>query len=250
MGGFGTGLWGGGGLTGAIPVTGNSLVYGALRLLGVLRPGSSAATASNDDGLAWLNELLDSWATERLMVQAIGRGAAIATNGSAVYYAASPHRIEGAGYVALGGTAERPLRVYGPEEWRGVGRKILAGEPAALYPEYGASEATLYPWPQPASGDLYVYQWQPLTVFADLATEYVLPPGYALALRYCLAAQIAPAFAIITKIPQPHLGSIEAKAHEYKGRIKSRNCAAQLMVCDAPGASGGRRMDIFSGEWL
>lgn len=250
MGGFGTALWGGGAgpAAGVVSVTGNSVVYGALRLLGVLRPGSSANTDSYADGLAWLNELLDSWAIERLMVKAVGREA-IAMDGSAIYYAALPHRIEDAGYIASGGVTEWPVRVYTPEEWRLVGQKTLAGEPAGVYPEYGATETTLRPWPQPAAGDLYIYQWQPLTAFADLATEYTLPPGYALALRYCLAAQIAPAFAIITKIPQPHLGSIEAKAVEYKGRIKSLNSAAPPMVLDNP-FSGGGRMDILSGGYL
>jgi len=248
MGGFGMGLWGGGGVAGVVSVTGNSLIYGALRLLGVLRPGQSANTDSYSDSLLWLNELLDSWATERLMVKVVGR-AAIPMDGSASYSAALPHRIEGAGYISAGGVTEYPLDVYGQEEWRAVGQKTLVGDPSGIYPEYTVTTATLYPWPQPATGDLYVYQWNPIEAFADLVTVYTLPAGYALALRYCLAAQIAPAFAIITKISQPHLGSIEAKAAEYKGRVKSLNSTPPPMAFDNPFTSGGQ-YDILSGRQL
>jgi len=249
MGGFGTGLWGGtGGVAGVVSVTGNSLIYGALRLLGVLRPGQSPNTDSYNDGLLWLNELLDSWATERLMVKVVGR-AAVTMDGSAIYYGALPHRIEGAGYVSSGGVTEWPIDVYTREEWQAVAQKTLVGEPSGIYPEYTIIEATIYPWPQPASGSLYLYQWNPIEAFADLATVYTLPAGYALALRFCLAAQIAPAFAVITKISQPHLGSIEAKAREYKGRIKSLNSTPGPMVFDNPFIGAGR-YDILSGRQL
>jgi hypothetical protein len=185
------------------------------------------------------------------MVKVIGR-APIAMDGSALYYASLPHRIEGAGYVAPDGTTERPLRIYGPEEWRSVAQKTQAGEPAALYSEYAGAETTVYPWPQPAAGDLYVYQWQPLAAFADLATEYVLPPGYALALRYSLADDLAESMEIIAKLPisQSKLIRIAGKAREYRARLKSLACIAQLMVCDAPRASGGGRMDILTGDYL
>lgn len=248
MGGFGMGLWGGGGVAGVVSVTGNSLIYGALRLLGVLRPGQSANTDSYSDALLWLNELLDSWATERLMVKVVGR-ASIPMDGSVSYSAVLPHRIEGAGYISAGGVTEYPLRVYTFEEWRDTAQKTLVGDPSGIYPEYTVTTATVYPWPQPATGDLYVYQWQPIEAFADLATVYTLPPGYALALRFCLAAQIAPAFAIITKISQPQLASIERKAAEYKGRIKSLNSIPGPMVFDNPFSNAGH-MDIMTGQYL
>lgn len=244
---FNTIPWGGGAPIGTVPVTATSLGYGALRLLGVLRPGAAGNADSYDDILRWLNELLDSWAIESLMVKVIAR-ASIAMDGSASYLSDFPHRIEGATYAPGDGAIESPLRIYVPGEWPGIGTKGSVGTPAGIYPEYTPSRVTLYPWPQPASGVLYTYQWQPIEAFADLATPYTMPAGYALALRYCLAAQIAPAFLIITKIPQALLGSIEEKAREYKGRIKSLNCAPRLMVSDVPRSSGGR-YDIRSGGY-
>ena len=241
---FNTALWGGSVPTGLVTVSGRGLIYGALRLLGVLRPGSVENVDSDTDGLTWLNELIDSWATERLMVKVIARNT-VTMNGS-TSYTALPHRIEAAGYVASGGTSEQWVEVYRLDRWTGLAPHITAGTPAGVYPEYGTPEATLYPYPQPADGELILYQWQPLEAFEDLDTVYGLPAGYALALRFCLADQLAPAFAIITKISNPHLASIAIKAAEYKGKVKSLNVPVSQLVIDNPFAQGGG-YDILSG---
>jgi hypothetical protein len=244
---FNTALWGGGVPAGTVVTSGRALVYGALRLLGVLRPGQTASDASHDDGLAWLNELVDSWATERLTVKVVARSL-IAMTGAASY-AAGPHRIEHAGYVDTAGT-ERPLGILTLEQWGRIGLKSQSGTPASIYPEATFPEATIYPWPVPADGSLAIYQWQPLEALADLDTEYAFPPGYALALRFCLAAQIAPAFIVICKIPQPLLDSIEAKAADYKGKIKSLNVPILDLRCDDALIDRGSRFDIVSGDYV
>ena len=243
---FNTALWGGGVPAGTVTVTGRKLAYDALRLLGVLRPGQIPNSDSVTDCQAWLNEMLDSWATERLMVKVIGR-IPIVMNGS-TSYTALPHRIEAAGYTYSGGTSEYPIEVYHPVTWQGVCQKVQVGAPIGIYPDYTVPEATIYPCPQPADGEIAIYQWTPLEPFGDLDTAFVVPAGYALAMRYCLAAQIAPAFLIITKIPQALLGSIEAKAAEFKGRIKSLNSVAPPMVFDNPFVGTGY-MDIWTGEY-
>lgn len=246
---FNTALWGGGSPAGTVAVTGTSLIYGALRLLGVLRPGQTPNTDSFSDGLAWLNELLDSWATERLMVKVVARIGITMTG--ATSYATLPHRIEAAGYVAAGATTEEPVEVYQPDRWRAISQRVQSGTPAGIYPEYTVAEATVSPYPQPASGELAIYQWQPLEAFADLETSYTLPAGYALALRYSLAEQIAPAFAIIQKIevPQSTLDRIERKAREYKAAVKRLNIQPSLMECDSGVGAGRGSYDIRSGEY-
>jgi len=244
---FNTALWGGGVPAGTVTVSGRSLGTDALRLLGVLRPGSFPAPDSLNDCLRWSNELIDSWATERLMVKVIARSL-IAMDGS-ISYNALPHRIEGAGYTSSGGATEYPLRVYTQEEWRAAAQKILVGEPSGVYPDYIVPELALYPWPQPATGDLAIYQWSPLEALGDLDAVYVLPAGYALALRFCLAVQIAPAFRIIMKIAGVDLDDIKTQAREYKGRIKSLNSTPPPMVFDNP-FTGSGRYDILSGRQL
>src|SRR4029434_860343 len=66
-----------------------------------------------------------------------------------------------------------------------------------------------------------VQTWQTLAGFADLNTTYGFAPGYALALRWCLAQQLAPLALIMMKIPNNLLQVIEQRAADAKGAVKS-----------------------------
>ena len=48
--------------------TANDQINGALRLLGVLAEGETPSAATSQDALAALNQMIDSWNTERLSV--------------------------------------------------------------------------------------------------------------------------------------------------------------------------------------
>ena len=48
--------------------TANDQINGALRLLGVLAEGETPSAATSQDALVALNQMIDSWSTERLAV--------------------------------------------------------------------------------------------------------------------------------------------------------------------------------------
>jgi hypothetical protein len=48
--------------------TANEQINGALRLLGVLAEGETPSASTSQDALATLNQMIDSWNTERLSV--------------------------------------------------------------------------------------------------------------------------------------------------------------------------------------
>ena len=50
--------------------TANEQINGALRLLGVLAEGETPSAATPQDALTALNQMIDSWNTERLSVYA------------------------------------------------------------------------------------------------------------------------------------------------------------------------------------
>ena len=243
---FNTSLWGGGVPATTVTVTGRYLIIDALRMLGVLRPGQLPSTDALSDGLRWLNEMVDSWATERLTVKSLARLQQIMTG--ATTYSVPSHRIEAAGFISSAGTTETPVEVMNIYRWREVAQKIQTGDPSAVYVDYLMPSAIVYPWPQPAAGDLYLYQWVTVEAFADLDTQYGFPPGYALALRFNLADQIAAAFLIVQKIPQPLLDDIRAKAVKYKAAIMKLNCQVLRMKTDDP-TIGGLRWDIRTDEY-
>ena len=65
--------------------------------------------------------------------------------------------------------------------------------PFALYyePEFPNGKIFLYPEPDDASHDLVIYVRNVLTSVSSLATTISFPPGYARALRYNLAIDLA-----------------------------------------------------------
>jgi hypothetical protein len=233
---FNTSLWNstlwngatGSGGAGTRPVTAGRLIYDAYRALGVLRPGQSTSPEGHDDALGVLNDLVDFWNTESLMVPSLRRDVYPLTAGVGSYTLGPggtlggerPQRVTSAALVACdcgcgcSGGACRNLRLT--TAWQDCSCNS------------GISIDTAYPdvniriHPAPYAGEsLALQSWQTLSGFADLDTPYGFAPGYALAMRWGLAQQLAPLALIMQKIPQPLLQVIEQRAIESKAAVKS-----------------------------
>lgn len=244
-------LWGGGSVTPERYVTGGGLCYGALRLLGILRTGYTSNPEMQADALIELNDMLDSWHTEKLTVPAMERAVYALIPGQAAYTIGRldtasypgvprPQRIERAAKILAGDTAETPIDVITLEQWA-AGRN-------GLYSDQAFPLATLNLRPTPTTDDtsLVLYTWAELGGFSDMVTPKYVPPGYALAIRYNLAVQLAPAMAIHTKSPIVLRDEIIRQAAEYKGRIKSHNITPILMDVD-PALLSRPGFDILRG---
>src|SRR4030095_16976194 len=102
-----TGGTGGGGMG---PLTAGRLIYDAYRALGVLRPGQLTSPEGMDDALGVLNDLVDSWNTESLMIPSLRRDVYPLTAGVPFYTLGPggtlggerPVRVESAALVACG----------------------------------------------------------------------------------------------------------------------------------------------------
>ena len=215
---------------GTRPLTARRLIYDAYRALGVLRPGQLTSPEGHDDALGVLNDLVDSWNTESLMIPALKRDV----------YALVPG--VGAYTIGPGGTlgGERPQRIVsaalvscgcgcgcagGGCTQLEIGRSF--GEchvGCGIAVNYGYPDIDISINPPPASGQaLAIQSWGMLSGFADLETTYGFAPGYALALRWSLAQQLAPLALIMMKIPNNLLQVIEQRAIDAKAAIKSFN---------------------------
>src|SRR5262245_8919841 len=67
------------------PLTARRLIYDAYRALGVLRPGQGTSPEGQDDAFGILNDMIDSWNTERLMIPAMRRDLYPLTAGVSCY---------------------------------------------------------------------------------------------------------------------------------------------------------------------
>lgn len=247
---FNTALWnsslwngagGSSGNGGMRPVTAGRLIYDAYRALGVLRPGQLTSPEGMDDALGVLNDVVDSWNTESLMIPSLRRDVYALTAGVGSYTIGPggtlagerPQKAVTAALVSCdcgcgcGGGGCTNLKLNGP--WHNCSCTPGISIDSA-YPD-----ANVRIDPAPYAGQALALQsWNTLTTFADLDTPYGFAPGYALALRWCLAQNLAPLALIMQKIPQTLLQSIEQRAVEAKAAVKSFH-SSPPPVLDATG---------------
>lgn len=186
------------------------LISGAMRLFGAIGQGEDPSASEASNGLDALNELLDSWSADRLMVYTIARQLFPLVSGKQTYTAGPggdfdmtwPQKIERCGIVVNQPSTfplEIPIEVIDVRQWSEVSLKSLTGAsswPTLVYPESTYPLNKLNFWPIPNYSDLQValYSWQALTQFPDLTTDFSFPPGYLKAVRYGLAVAYAPEF--------------------------------------------------------
>jgi hypothetical protein len=225
-------------------MTATTLIYGALRLLGVLRPGMGANTSSLTDGRDILNDLLETWSIEPLTVYTVAPQTFPLTPGKQTYTfgtggdfnAKKPDVIEHANLIYQPGSSPAlhlPLEILTRAKWEEVRLQAIASPiPTAIYPDSGnpLTSISFLPYPS-AACSVELYTWQAFSAFADLTTAVVMPTGYPRALKYNLAVDMAPAFSISAKT-NPLYAQIEEIAKSSKAAIQNLNLPAPVMACD------------------
>ena len=231
-------------------ISARRLIYDSFRLLGVLRPGQSTSEDAIDDALRTLNDLIDAWKIERLMVFSIAgtaytlpsSGGAYTMGPSGTLAQAAPVRVESASWNATGMPCST-VSVLTGDEWR-------RGQ-SGIYFDGRYPVTTMRVRPDGRAGDvLTLYQWEPLNGFPTADDCADLPPGYSLALRYNLACQLYPMAIIQQKIPQSAYQVIEQKAMEAKGAIKSFHSSPPPEMDGSAGLGCGGHYDICSDSYL
>lgn len=108
-----------------------------------------------------------------------------------------PPALSGAGILLVGATqnVEVPRALLTDDAWQAIQIKELAATQFTdVYynPTYSDDLGTINLWPVPSisTNKLVLYWLQPLAQFADLDTEYFLPPGCEEALEYNLARRL------------------------------------------------------------
>jgi len=213
-------------------VRAGSIITDALRLIGWLRVGQTAAPAELAEGLIILNAMLESWDTEGLNIVVVGsaRYDLVTATGSYTigpggdFNALRPLAITRATLYA-GGVRIGPLRLLKPEEWAAITEPAAQSTaPRLLYYDRAFPLGLLNLWPVPTftgtAPQLELYTWSALPAFPDVDTTAVaLAPGYDAALRYGLALMLASRFRV-----KPSEALVSAAA-ESKATIQALNAA-------------------------
>jgi hypothetical protein len=240
--------------------TATALINDSITDIAILRPGQVASDDLLQIGLRSLNQLLDAWLLNALLVPAQVANSYPLT--AAVSYtigptgadftAPRPTGIEEANIIlnTFTPSVRKPLYLANAEEWAAIRVQGIPNNiPSILYYDKGFDATngfgTINLWPQSVPGYLLeLYTWQQLQSFPDLTTAIKLPPGYARAIRKNLAVELAPTLQMYFKVSQPMLAAVKQQADQAKREIENYNAPDALLRCD-PAFRGSSR----AGGW-
>ena len=226
----------------------------ALRLLGVLAEDETPSSSMAQDALVALNQMIDSWNTERLSVfntqdQVFEWAPGVLTQTlgpTGTFVGNRPVLIDDATYYLDPGTGvSYGIKFINQQQYDGIAVKNVT----STYPqvcwvnmEYPNITMTIYPKPT------RLLQWhiisiEELTQPATLDTELHFPPGYMRAFTYNLAMEIAPEFGVE---PSPQVQRI---AMTSKRNLKRINNPDDVMSLPYAIVATRQRFNIYAGNY-
>lgn len=228
--------------------TASEIIRRSLLLIGELEEDETPSSTQSADGLSALQEMMESWSAEGLMIPYITTENYTLTTGQASYTygtggdfnAARPMSIEDA-YLRDSNGDDSPIQIIDRDRYNEITDKDLSGEPSDLYyvPSYATGTVYLNRAPD-AAYTLYMDVLKELTTPTALTDSLSFPPGYTRAIRYNLAIEIAPEYA--APIPD----AVALIARRSKNTLETRNIRVPMMESDVP--SSGGRFNIYTGE--
>lgn len=227
-------------------MTANDIVATALRRINSIAPGENPTAAEAAAGLESLNDMIDSWLTERLMLFAVERKEfyplpqpSYTVGPGADIDIPRPVRIDRFSVILLNNPnkpLELPMQKIDEAAYRMLPVKdIPSTVPRAVYDDNGFPWRRLNLWPQPSVNvGIVLYMWGQLSRFQNLSTDYEFPEGYADAIKLNLPLRLSLEFGGF--VP-PALPGLAAQAI---AKIKSLNHPLYELRCDDALITAGR----------
>jgi hypothetical protein len=229
-------------------------INGALRLIGMLAEGETPSAATAQDALAALNQMIDSWNTERLSV--------FSTQDQVFTW--TPNQI----HRTLGPTGNfvgnRPIlmddstyfkdptngisfgiKLINQQQYDGIAVKTVTSTyPQVMWINMDYPNIDMYVYPVPTKA----LEWHFISVTeldqpASLSTTLAFPPGYLRCFKYNLACEIANEFGVE---PPPNVARI---AMTSKRNLKRINNPDDIMSLPYSIVATRQRFNIFAGNY-
>ena len=234
--------------------TAGDQINGALRLIGQLAEGETPSAATSQDALTAMNQMIDSWSTERLAVFSTQDqvfmwppGAISRTLGPTgdfvgnrpVLLDDSTYFRDPANNISFG------IKIINQQQYDGIAVKTVTSTyPQVIWINMDYPNIDMYIYPVPTK----VLEWHFISVTeldqsATLATVLSFPPGYLRAFRYCLACEIAAEFGVE---PSPQVSRI---AMTSKRNLKRINNPDDIMSLPYSIVGTRQRFNIFAGNY-
>ena len=259
--------------------TTRELLSGAHRLLGLVNSGNVLPEAVYQDNLVALNQMIDSWSTERLAVfctqdqtyywEAGHRIRTLGPTGDFVYILATQSEIpivtQDEDYIGVDdATTLRPILLDDSTYFRDPSTNVSYGikfinqlqynniavktvqstYPQVMFVNMTFPDITLSVYPVPSRMlEFHFISVQPLANATTLSTDLAFPPGYLRAFRYNLALELAPEFNVE---PPPEVRRV---AMYSKRNLKRINNPRDLMAMPYSLIARRNRYNIYAGNF-
>ena len=224
----------------------------ALRLLGVLAEGETPSAETSQDALIALNQMIDSWSTERLSVyytqdQVFNwpSGEIKRTLGPTGDFVGNrPVMLDDATYYRSPGGVSYGVNFINQDQYNSIAVKTATSTlPQVIFVNETHPDIEMRIYPVPTQ----VLEWhfisvQELTQPASLATQLEIPPGYLRAFTYNLAMEIAPEFGV-----EPS-GQVQRIAMVSKRTLKRINNPGDVMTLPYGVLARRSRFNIYAGN--
>lgn len=225
----------------------------ALRLLGVLAEGETPSAATSQDALAALNQMIDSWNTERLSVYATQdqvfswpAGEIRRTLGPTGDFVGNrPVLLDDATYYRAPSGVSYGIKFINQDQYNGIAVKTATSTfPQVIFVNETFPDVEMYVYPKPTQDlEWHFISVQELTQPALLSTTLSFPPGYMRAFAYNLAMEIAPEFGVE---PSPQVQRIAMTSKRNLKRVNSPN---DIMSMPYGVVANRQRFNIYSGNF-
>lgn len=235
-------------------VTAGDQINAALRLIGQLAEGEAPSAATTEDALAAMQQMIDSWNLERLMVFSTQdqvftwpQGEATRTLGpTGNFVGLRPVQLDDSTYFRDPANGlSYGIKIINQQQYNGIALKTVT----STYPQviwinytYPDIEMTVYPVPLRAL-EWHFISIEPLTQPVVAATTLAFPPGYLRCFKYNLACEIAAEFGV--EAPP----TVQRIAMTSKRNLKRVNFPDDVMSMPYSIVARRGRYNVYAGNY-
>ena len=234
--------------------TASEIINGALRLIGALAEGDTPSAETSADALAAMNQMIDSWSTERLstfntqdqvftwptdeITRTLGPTGDFVGNRPVLLDDSTYYRDASTG-VSFG------IKFINQQQYNGIAVKTVTSTyPQVMWINMENPDITMTIYPKPTRAlEWHFISVAELTQAATLATALAFPPGYLRAFRYNLACEIAPELGV-----EPS-AQVKRIAMVSKRNLKRINNPDDIMGLPYSLVATRQRYNVYAGNY-
>lgn len=228
--------------------TATQIINRAYRMAGVLASGETPGAEMANDGLVYLNGVLDALSNENLAIYTDVLDELPLTGADSYTYGPNgdlnESRPQTVNYVFYRlNNLDYPVQIITSDQYNSIAIKTLnTSIPTCVFINPDFPVLTVNVWPQSSNGSLFFNSKKPLANLSSLTTALSMPNGYERLLVLMMAVEIMPEFGI----ENAQLFQMAMKA---KSDIKRTNARPSVLNVNLPfgqASNGGGYISILS----